>query len=240
MLKLLSIITLTSLLATTCTYAAGNDNNSDVANFRQAKKQLVKIIHKLDKPKTIYCGCDIVLTKNGYYPNLGSCGYKVRKNTKRANRIEAEHIVSAHEFGSKFSCWVAGGRQNCTENDRNFAKMEGDLHNLYPAIGEVNGDRRNYKFKEVVKGKSPYGKCQMVIDTKRQVAMIPKRAQGQVARAYLYMADRYNLPLDPEHINLFNRWNKQNKPTKNECLYNKYVAKVQGNDNPFVTKLCKY
>ena len=119
-------------------------------------------------------------------------------------------------------------------------KMEGDLHNLFPAIGEVNGDRSNFKFSEKLRGTSSYGKCEVIIDRKRQRAMIPDRAKGQVARAYLYMSNRYHIPLDNEHINLFNQWNKKFKPTYNECLYNKLATKAQGNDNPFVTKACKY
>lgn len=215
-------------------------SDNEINSFREAKKTMVKIVHSLDKPKTIYCGCDIVLTKNGYYPNLESCSYKIRKNEKRAKRIEAEHIMPAHEFGKNRSCWISGGRQNCTSSDPTFMKMEGDLHNLFPAIGEVNGDRSNFKFSEKLRGTSPYGKCEVIIDRKRQRAMIPDRAKGQVARAYLYMSNRYHIPLDNEHINLFNQWNKKFKPTYNECLYNKLATKAQGNDNPFVTKACKY
>lgn len=34
-------------------------------NFNSAKGYLYKITSKLDSPKTVYCGCDITITKNG-------------------------------------------------------------------------------------------------------------------------------------------------------------------------------
>ena len=219
--------------------AKDEESINSTQNFRIAKKRLVKIVSKLENPQTLYCGCDIIIKKNGYLPDLESCGYKVRKNEKRASRIEAEHMMPAHEFGGQRECWLTGKRSNCERTDVKYQEMEGDLHNLYPAVGEVNGDRKNYKYAQSVNGHSPYGKCQMVIDTKRQRVMIPDRAKGQVARAYLYMSERYNIALSNDQKNLFNQWNNHFKPTKNECLYNELVAKEQGNDNPFVTKKCK-
>lgn len=212
---------------------------AEIENFRQAKVSMVSIFRQLDKPVTLYCGCSIEFTKNGYKPDLKSCGYEVRKNSKRASRIEAEHIMSAWEFGHKMQCWKDGRRKGCNLNDERFNKIESDLHNLYPAIGEVNGDRSNFMFtQESAKG-TPYGKCLMIIDRKRQRATPPQRARGIIARAYLYMAETYGIELDSEHINLFNRWNKQFPPTKNECLRNRLIKEVQGNDNRFVTAKCR-
>ena len=74
-------------------------------NFNSAKGYLYKITSKLDSPKTVYCGCDITITKKWYYPNLESCGYIIQySNPKRAKRIEAEHIVPASYFGKTREC----------------------------------------------------------------------------------------------------------------------------------------
>lgn len=48
----------------------------------------------------------------------------------------------------------------------------------------------------------------MLIDRKRQRVTPPERARGVIARAYLYMSMMYGIELDAEHVNLFNRWNK--------------------------------
>lgn len=66
----------------------------------------------------------------------------------RATRIEWEHIVPAWVMGHQRQCWQKGGRKSCTDTDPVFREMEADLHNLAPAIGEVNGDRSNYLYSE--------------------------------------------------------------------------------------------
>lgn len=69
-------------------------------NFNSAKGYLFRITSKLDEPKTVYCSCDITITKKWYYPNLESCGYIIQySNPKRAKRIEAEllHILVKQE-----------------------------------------------------------------------------------------------------------------------------------------------
>ncbi|MBK8327588.1 MAG: endonuclease [Moraxellaceae bacterium] len=38
------------------------------------------------------------------------------------------------------------GRQCCESQDPVFETAHNDLHNLFPAIGEVNGDRSNYNW----------------------------------------------------------------------------------------------
>ncbi|MGN0903080.1 MAG: endonuclease [Succinivibrio sp.] len=211
----------------------------DVYSFRNTKKEMLEIFKKLESPKTLYCNCDIDFKEKGWMVNLQSCGYKVRKDTKRASRIEAEHIMPAWEFGHEMNCWKKGKRKGCEISDSNYKVMENDLHNLYPAVGEVNADRSNFKFSRELKGTSPYGRCQVIIDRKRQRVSIPDNAKGVVARAYLYMSQRYNIALDSEHINLFNEWNNRYKPSKNECLRNRLIESIQGNDNPFVTGKCK-
>lgn len=216
--------------------------NMEGRTFKEAKHQMHNIFEKLYHPQTLYCGCDIAFNRFWYFPNLQSCGYQIRsdKNKKRAQRIEAEHIMPAWEFGHNMQCWgKRGGRFNCEHNDELFRVMESDLHNLYPAVGEINGDRSNYLFSDSIRAPSPYGECNMSIDRKRQRVTPPERARGVIARAYLYMSERYGIELDDEHRNLFNQWNKKYKPDENECERNIIIGQVQGNLNHFVTEKCR-
>ena len=75
-------------------------------------------------------------------------------------------MVPAWEFGHQLQCWQDGGRKNCGKSDE-FNRMEGDMHNLFPAIGEVNGDRANFRFSDWNGKPNQYGKCQMLVDFKR-------------------------------------------------------------------------
>lgn len=135
--------------------------------------------------------------------DLGSCGYKVRKNENRASRIEWEHVVPARQFGHQRQCWQDGGRKNCAK-DLVYRQMESDMHNLQPAVGEVNGDRGNFMYSQWNGGEGQYGQCAMKVDFKEKVAEPPARARGSIARTYFYMRDRYDLNLSRQQTQLFN------------------------------------
>lgn len=222
-----------------------------VENFDQAKRILPNIYHELNNEfgatSTIYCGCPLTYDKRGsksktYYKfgklDLDACGYDVRKNKNRASRVEAEHVMAAWEFGHQRKCWREGGRKNCGD-DSDFERMEGDLHNLYPAVGEVNGDRGNFQFTDWNGSPTAYGKCEMVIDFKGKKAQPPKASRGEIARAYLYMSDQYGIRLADAQRKLYEAWNRMYKPSKIECRRNELITKAQGNDNKFTTAACK-
>jgi deoxyribonuclease-1 len=80
----------------------------------------------------------------------------------------------------------------------------------------------------------------MVIDRNKEEAMPPVRARGIIARAYLYMSSRYNIELSKEKEQLFKKWNKMYAPDKNECLRNSRIRQIQGHDNPFVSRGCRF
>ena len=227
---------LTSTLALIC--ALGSQQIFAMDSFSEAKRQLPGLMRQLDNPTTLYCGCPLIFERNRYYPDLKECGYKVRHDAKRAARIEAEHIMPAWEFGRQRLCWQQGGRKQCEIYDDEFRKMEGDLHNLYPSIGEVNGDRSNYRFTDW-NGNAMYGQCEMSIDFKHRQAQPPERARGLIARTYLYMVDKYHVTLSKQQQKLFDAWNDIYPPQKDECKRNELIKKIQGNDNQFVTMACK-
>ena len=129
-------------------------------------------------------------------------------------------------------------RNYCEKNDPEFKKAYVDLHNLAPAVGEVNLDRSNYPFKEIQRSTVSYGnQCKIMIDTKDRKAMPPPNAKGEVARAYLYMANRYDIRLSSSDRKTYEAWNRQHPPTHWEYEKNKRIKKIQGNSNPYVQNL---
>lgn len=212
--------------------------SAQALTFVQAKQELQKIYRANPEQKSFYCGCEIRYQGKKMVPDLASCGYEPRKQAERANRIEWEHIVPAWELGQQRQCWQQGGRKNCVKTDPVFAQMEGDMHNLVPAIGEVNGDRANFRFSEWNGKPTQYGRCEMVVDFAGKRAQPPARSRGAIARTYLYMAQHYQLRLAPAQQKLFAAWHKQYPVTEWECRRDELIAKVQGNHNPFVEEQC--
>ncbi|EEA1686992.1 deoxyribonuclease I [Salmonella enterica subsp. enterica serovar Enteritidis] len=207
-----------------------------INNFSQAKAASVKV--NADAPGSFYCGCQIRWQGKKGVVDLESCGYKVRKNENRARRIEWEHVVPAWQFGHQRQCWQDGGRKNCAK-DPVYRKMESDMHNLQPAIGEVNGDRGNFMYSQWNGGEGQYGQCAMKVDFKAKLAEPPARARGAIARTYFYMRDQYQLKLSRQQTQLFNVWDKQYPVTAWECERDARIAKVQGNHNPYVQRACQ-
>ncbi|PWC21853.1 deoxyribonuclease I [Brenneria roseae subsp. roseae] len=208
----------------------------NINNFTQAKAVASEI--NRDAPGTFYCGCAITWQGKKGTPDLKSCGYQVRKSELRANRIEWEHVVPAWQFGHQRQCWQDGGRKNCSK-DPVYREMETDLHNLQPAIGEVNGDRGNAMYGQWNGGGGQYGQCEMKVDFKNNLAEPPARARGAIARTYFYMRDRYQLRLSSQQARLFEVWNKQFPVTQWECTRDQRIAAKQGNHNPYVQQACQ-
>ena len=209
------------------------------SSFAKAKR-ITKNIYQQHLPlKTFYCGCDIAIAGKLWQADHRSCGYQVRKQQIRANRIEWEHIVPAWEFGHQLQCWQDGGRKNCGKTNKQFKKMEADLHNLVPAIGEVNGDRSNFRFSDWGGKASQYGQCTMIVDFKGRKAQPPMTTRGAIARTYLYMQQTYGLQISAGQQKLFAAWNKMQPVNAAECQRDNLIAVSQGNHNDFVFKQCQ-
>ncbi len=239
------------LLLTSLTFSLMAAQNE---SFSQSKKDLERIY--ADHAITFYCGCKYDKRKKGNMIDRSSCGYVPRnpitksgKVNPRTTRIEWEHIVPAENFGRQFTCWRDGapecvdskgkefkGRKCCEKSSQQFRIMQADMHNLVPAIGELNGDRSNlrYDFEEARKGQ--YGECRFEVDFDQDRTRIKKDIRGDVARTYLYMADRYKMKLSPQELNKFSAWNKEDPVDAWEVEKNKRIKAIQGNGNTWIAQ----
>lgn len=213
-----------------------NPNNFQQNSFSQAKAYAVAI--NADAPGSFYCGCKISWNGKKGTPDLASCGYQVRKNAERASRIEWEHVVPAWTFGHQLQCWQEGGRKNCAK-DAGYRRIESDLHNLQPSVGEVNGDRANFMYGQWRGGEGQYGQCAMKVDFKNKLAEPPEQARGAIARTWFYMRDQYKISMSSQQTQLMTAWSKLNPVNSWECERDKRIARVQGNHNPYVQQACQ-
>ena len=225
--------------------AQSNEGNKKIESFSKSKK-ILKKIHQ-ESPVTFYCQCNY----DNNRPIWESCGFRPRKDKKRASRIEWEHILPASHFGIKFNAWVNGhpvcisskgkkfkGRK-CTEKvNKIYRYMQADLYNLQPAIGEVNGLRSNYQIGEIDGEVREFGKCDIEIKNKK-VEPAPK-IRGDIARTYLYMEQTY-----PQYI-IFNqsikkliiKWDQDDPVDEWECKRAILISNIQGNTNKILQNRC--
>lgn len=121
--------------------------NKKIPNFSKAKS-ILKKSNYFGIKEDIYCGCEF---KNGKIPKDAKCGIKARKNQNRAFKIEFEHIVPFENQVGHTVVWDSGnplckGKKGRKCASKIFGHIEADLWNLWPAGGEMNGDRSNYTF----------------------------------------------------------------------------------------------
>lgn len=199
-------------------------------DFRKAKEVLPLVYAGAETD--FYCGCPY----KGKTVDLKACGYVPRKNAQRASRIEWEHVVPAWVIGHQRQCWQHGGRKNCTAKDPVYAKAEGDLVNLVPSVGEVNGDRSNFGYGVWTSAPvSQYGQCQTAIDFKRRIAQPRPEVRGEIARIQMYMSETYGLRLGSQDRRLFCAWAARYPVTKREQARNRRAAALQGSANRYVS-----
>jgi len=233
------------LLLTTLLFSANE-------SFSKSKKQLRKIYQ--GHQTTIYCECKYNYKDKKNMIDRKSCGYKPRnertkkgKVNQRARRIEWEHLIPAENFGRQFSCWRDGdpkcvsskgkkykGRKCCTKVNKKYRLMQADMHNLFPAVGELNADRSNFRFDFELAQPERYGECQFNVDFKQRRAKVREGIRGVIARDYLYFNQRHKMKLSKQEMKKYKAWNKQYPADKWEIERNKRIAKKQGNFNEFI------
>lgn len=221
-------------------------------SFSKSKKELRKIYQ--GHQTTIYCDCKYNYKDKKNMIDRDSCGYKPRNEytkkgniNERARRIEWEHLIPAENFGRQFSCWREGdeacvkkngksykGRKCCTKVNEQYRIMQADMHNLFPAVGELNADRSNFRFDFELAQPERYGECNFNVDFKAKRARVKEDIRGIIARDYLYFNKQYKMKLSKQELKKYKAWNKQYPADEWEIERNKRIKKVQGNLNPFI------
>ncbi|WP_027326982.1 endonuclease [Helicobacter pametensis] len=186
-------------------------------NFQEAKRRLKDVFLDLGEKymKTFYCQVPFDIIRGKYIlhksPNYTPRNPLTKKGkpNQRATRVEIEHIMPAENFGRHLPCWKKGGRKAC-QKDPKFRSMESDLHILFPSVGEINGDRSNFRYSEAPKGLefSQYGNCKVYTNFKERRFYPADYSKGYIARSYLYMSKKYNIPLSKQERALIEAWNK--------------------------------
>ncbi len=239
-----------ALLLWLCSFSsvALGSGNEKIRNFTQAKKLAAKI--HAEHPFTIYCNCRY----EGKTIDLESCGYRPHKDNRRARSLEWEHVVPAESFGQAFVEWREGaafcmrkGRhfkgRKCAEKNAEFARMEADLYNLWPEVGELNGLRNNFSMAalggaETHAPRASFGACKAVVSGKKFEPM--DLAKGIVARTYQYMDGAYpgRGIISDKNRKLFEAWDKMFPVTDWECQRAEKIRAVQKNENPILQERC--
>ena len=108
------------------------------------------------------------------------------------------------------------------------------MHNLFPAVGELNADRKNFRFDFEIGKSGQYGACEFNVLFKQKRARVQEDLRGVIARDYLYFHKKYKMKLSKQEMKKFKAWNKLYPATSWEKKRNRRITKIQGNANEFI------
>jgi deoxyribonuclease-1 len=236
----------------------GPNGNHGIRAFHEAKKELGRLYTQAGQHTDLYCGCNFLPDPGkGWRVDLAGCGYVAARDRIRAEHIEWEHAVPAAAFGHSFSEWREGhpacvdsrgkpyrGRKCARLTSAEFARIEADMHNLFPVVGEVNGLRADLPMGVLDAAGEPgphhrgltyaFGGCRSSVE---HGVFLPRReVRGDLARAYKYMNASYpeRHLLNAAHRATFDAWDREDPPDAWERTRNGLIRMRQGNGNTFI------
>ena len=171
---------------------------------------------------------------NSVYQGDGETLYCRRPFEGREPGLNIEHVFPMSWVTRALNC---GTRQQCRNTSKMFNRIEADLHNLFPALSEVNSARSSFPYSEIGGERSAFRDCDFEIDMNRREVEPSLESRGDVARAMLYMSSQYadmGLELFAAQRARMLEWDRVDPPDSFEIYRNQVIAEIQGNSNPYI------
>lgn len=165
------------------------------------------------------------------YPDGGKGLYCGRKFKRFDRRYNIEHVFPMAWVTKSLRC---GDRQRCRARSELFNLIESDMHNMYPARRDLNRRRGAMAFGLIKGERWVEPGCDMEIDHRARRVEPRPAVRGDIARAMLYLADRYNLKLYRRQRELLERWHRADPVDAGEKVRNRRIKAAQGWGNPWI------
>lgn len=135
--------------------------------------------------------------------------------------------------------WVVNGldcdeRAHCRNSSEHFNRIEADLHNLYPALADVNYARGSMRFGEVAGEDRWSGDCDFEIEERARTVEPRPAVRGDIARSMFYMQDVYGLEIFRKQGNMLKQWHRGDPVSDEERRRNDAIEALQGTRNPYI------
>ncbi|MCK0153407.1 endonuclease [Alcanivorax sp. S6407] len=160
------------------------------------------------------------------YPEGGKTLY-CQEAFRADGRVSVDNIYDDRRLAKHFGCRSS----RLCRNNKDFTTAQQDRHGRFPVTTKVELDRRRTLFGDLPDNIAADAECGY--QQSFQVFEPPAHAKGDVARAMLYLHDRYKLPLLGT-LEMYQRWNEEDPVDEAEMLRNDEIEKFQGVRNPFI------
>ena len=166
-----------------------------------------------------------------YINNIGEslyCG--ISRPIEVGGGRSLEHVYPRSWMATEHGC---ENRNTC--GDPTYKHAEGDLHNLWLEVKNINSSRSNNLFGEVdgerrfdycLKFERTYSPADVFIEPRDSV-------KGNVARSLFYIHTEYGYSLHGM-LPILKRWNRLDPPSEHEHWRNERIYELQGTRNQFI------
>jgi len=166
---------------------------------------------------------------NELYQNGGTTFYSKKEFTKKSPLISATRVYSASWIREALHC---GTHRQCKKTSDQYNRIMSDLHNIVPADSYLTFKLQHSIFGDLDES-APIIRGEL--RKRDQIISPPADIKGDIARTILYMHTKYQLPL-LMNFSLLAIWDKNDPPSQNEIAQNLKIAKIQGNENTFISQ----
>jgi deoxyribonuclease-1 len=116
------------------------------------------------------------------------------------------------------------GRDCAYKVNDNFRKAHDDMNNLVPSVGELNSDRSNFQYANILGEQRAYGSYDFGVDFSTDTAKPADSVKGNIARVYFHMIQVHGIKLDSDTLALMLVWDRLVLMDKNECTRNQRIT----------------
>jgi len=219
--------------------------SSRIISVEISRKLLKKVYSDGGYPKTLHCGCVFDKIQQVYPANCDRAGEDSGSNGDKKDKeiLGWVHGIPASSFAKSLKCWnetlcrredgsAFKGAGCCRVVSHKYKTREADMHNLFPAIAAAGEEEDDDALAAAgFGGMDEYRFCRK--DGKPALAPV-KEVQGDLARAYFYMAFQYKFPIPEELEEKLRQWHLKDPPDNWEEERNSAIEIAQGNRNPFI------
>lgn len=216
-------------LASDCTdYASQNAARIEAAGYASSFEHAKRLGWRIyrDHQTTFYCGCPYTGSEGSHAATVDhwACGYEPRTpGSRRSDVVEWEHIVPVSRLRQVINC---RDRVECLRHHEAFR----DLHNLVPAVGEINAYRSDHAFGNVPGEERVYGACDF--ETADGIAEPRERVRGDIARTYFYMEATHGMTLTEAERIQFTAWSEADPVDTWERIRLERIDAIQNAEQP--------
>ena len=189
------------------------DTYSQPKSFSHAVKIFKQI--DLDYKRTAF-------SEKEYEYDAATCMRKLYLKEDHAKEVVFVRIVPEELVSQNLAC---NTQDLCTN-------MSGKLYHGKKCCNKINPLYQQYE-------RDIFNVMGIEKDTPYTDVIPPLHVRGNIARVYLYMKKNYKINLTEAQIEMYKKWDEEDKVDEKECHIYQQISKIHKRENPWIKSFCE-